>query len=741
MKRGKGFGVIVSILLLLCLSIGAIGAYPGIYSQTVKMRKNYFEEENFTNQLVQSSYAIYWKMEQQKADKELLPTDVFMPDYTAPKKPEAYRQGVTYAGEYSAGYEDSEYYEYYDEYEEERARAEYEAYDRYQSFNGWFRDIYETMGRNRGMQFWAQDHKTNQVLSNMKPSQRDALSPGTVLPEFDQQYQYYIWLTFDQKGEASISQVAGASLESQERLKAMDLEDLIYDYNWYDFMNYYGRMEGPKDMSLLLAVENDNNAYGSYGWYYGYWHERSNFYQAGFAWLYLGLCGLVLLLGLLLPIIKPLRLGGGVSRVIPLELCAFGLLMVIPFSDPMVQMALSTASGAAYQDLLENSFLPGSANVLVFGGNLTAWMLLLGAIYLMGLSLRQIFTMGPKAYLLKRCWCVRFVSWCCRKVKGLFSALGQVDLSEKSNKMLAKAVFANFLILTLICCFWFFGVAGLVIYSLILYVVLKSRLDEAKNSYQKLMDQIRRMKTGRLDASTDEDLGVFEPMKQELSGLADGMARAVEVETESQRTTSSMINHAADSLQEPLKDLVDSANALDGDHTPEEWKALAAGVMEKAARLQPVIDSLKRAATAAAKSGDVSLEPVDLGALLKQAEVELGDQATAAGIALRIQLPEEKVILPLDSDKSYRVIEILFKNIIKHGQPGSRAYVTVKPMEDWVEITLKNTSAKELDERAFGGEAGGLNVALAKSLTELMDGAYQVSTDGDLYKTVLRFKR
>lgn len=741
MKRGKGLGVIISILLLLCLSIGAIAAYPGIYSQAVKMRKNYFEEENFTNQLVRSSYAIYWKMEQQKADKELLPTDVFMPDYVAPKKPE-YNPPSTNVGEYSDGYSSAEAYEYYGEYGNERLRAEFEAYENYQSFNNWFRDTYDTIRRNFGMEFWAKDLKTDRVLSNMKPSQRDAISVGAVLPEFEQQYQYYVWITFDEKGEVSVDKVAGASMESQERLKTTGLEDLIYDYNWYDFMNYYGKIENPKDMSILIAVDNENNVYGNYGWYYGYWHERSNFYQAGFAALYLGLTCLALLLGLLLPLVKPLRLGRGVSRVIPLELCAFGLLMVIPFAEPMVQMAMETASGSMYENLLEDSFLPGSANVLVMGSNLVVWMLLLGAVYIMGLSLRQIFTMGPKAYLLKRCWCVRFVSWCCRKVKGLFTALGQVDLSDKSNKTLAKAVFANFLILTLICCFWFFGVVGLILYSLILYVVLKSKLDVAKSCYQKLIEQIRRMKAGRLDVSLDEDLGVFEPMKQELFGLAEGMSKAVEAETESQRTTSSMINQAADNLQEPLQDLVSSAKALDGDHTPEEWKALAAEVIEKAGRLQPVIDSLKRAATAAAKSGEVSLEPVDLGALLKQAEVELGDQARAAGIAFRIQLPEEKVILPMDSDKSYRIIEILFKNILKYGQPGSRAYVTVKPMEDWVEITLKNTSAEELDGKEFGGEAGGgLNVALAKSLTEQMDGVYQVSTDGDLYKTVLRFKR
>ena len=104
-------------------------------------------------------------------------------------------------------------------------------------------------------------------------------------------------------------------------------------------------------------------------------------------------------------------------------------------------------------------------------------------------------------------------------------------------------------------------------------------------------------------------------------------------------------------------------------------------------------------------------------------------------MVFRWQLPEEKVILPLDSQRTYRVFENLLVNITKYAMPGTRVYVNMENTENHVKIIMKNISATELNfnpseitERFVRGdssrntEGSGLGLAIAKSFTELQGG-------------------
>jgi signal transduction histidine kinase len=133
--------------------------------------------------------------------------------------------------------------------------------------------------------------------------------------------------------------------------------------------------------------------------------------------------------------------------------------------------------------------------------------------------------------------------------------------------------------------------------------------------------------------------------------------------------------------------------------------------------------------------------------------LELDDKIVQSEIDFRYDLPEKKVILTLDSEKTYRIFENLIINITKYAMPHTRAYIDMKLKGDSVVVTLKNVSdaelninAQEISERFVRGdvsrntEGSGLGLAIVKSFVELQDGKLQIIADGDLFKVMIEWK-
>ena len=145
---------------------------------------------------------------------------------------------------------------------------------------------------------------------------------------------------------------------------------------------------------------------------------------------------------------------------------------------------------------------------------------------------------------------------------------------------------------------------------------------------------------------------------------------------------------------------------------------------------------------------------VDIVGLLKQVGLECDRKIKEADLDFRWNLPEEKVVLLLDSQKTYRVFENLIVNITKYGMPHTRVYIDLIEQENGVTVTMKNVSAAELNfnpdeitarcvrgDSSRNTEGSGLGLAIAQSFTELQYGTLKVSTDADLFKVEIDFPK
>ena len=73
-----------------------------------------------------------------------------------------------------------------------------------------------------------------------------------------------------------------------------------------------------------------------------------------------------------------------------------------------------------------------------------------------------------------------------------------------------------------------------------------------EGKYQILLDGINRMAEGQLDVEIEEDLGIFNPFKEQLAKIQKGFKKAVAQEVKSERTKSELITNVSHDLKTPL---------------------------------------------------------------------------------------------------------------------------------------------------------------------------------------------
>ena len=608
----------------------------------------------------------------------------------------------------------------------------------------------------------------NEVIKNTnKPLEKlfTGISSGTE-EDLQEYYNAYFLMEFDENGRLTVDPVYTGGTDASILIKTLgqqERENIVWGSLAAEYreVGISSTLKHPSNFTIafgipansdyqLTAADDIENA--------GYWEILSAYRDAGAGLLYAGALALIAGLVFVMTSGKIWKCEIDLHRPgrwYVLEAAVIGIFVSLSMEETFIQSiySLTGSDTAALGSLLESGMdaLPGLLDLFAIGLSVFG---MLGIWYLSVRFLRPVFALGMREYVREYSFLYQIFPYVKKHWSKLREETEHIDFSNKSVKTIVKLVILNFIVLAAVSILWFFGIFALVVYSVVLFILLENYYRKIQFHYKALLRGVSRIAEGDLDAEITEDLGVFEPIKGELGKVRTGFKKAVEDEVRSQRMKTELITNVSHDLKTPLTAITTYVELLKKEDITEEERRSYIEILEKKSlRLKVLVEDLFEVSKATSNNITIEKMDVDVVNLLKQVSVEHTDKFAQMELEVRWNVPDEKVILQLDNQKTYRIFENLFVNIQKYAMPCSRVYIDIQKADGCAEIVIRNMSAAELNvrpeeltERFVRGDASrntegsGLGLAIAKSFTEAQGGTFSVDVDGDLFKVIIRWK-
>lgn len=178
----------------------------------------------------------------------------------------------------------------------------------------------------------------------------------------------------------------------------------------------------------------------------------------------------------------------------------------------------------------------------------------------------------------------------------------------------------------------------------------------------------------------------------------------------------------------------------------------------KTQRLRSLTENLFEAAKASSGEIPVKIEDINLSSVLTQALAEMEERLETRGLEIQVKDECKNIHVKADGQLLWRVLENLLGNISKYALENSRVYINVSEYNvgenGLAKMEIKNiskdalnVSPDELMERFKRGddsrntEGSGLGLTIAKDLIKMMNGVFEISVDGDLFKATVMLEK
>lgn len=339
------------------------------------------------------------------------------------------------------------------------------------------------------------------------------------------------------------------------------------------------------------------------------------------------------------------------------------------------------------------------------------------------------------------------------KLKGLGNKITEFDLRDNVNQDILKFTICNALLVIILYVISPSKTIFAILYVIISFLYIRKQSMKVRNDYKNMLDFTEQLSHGHFDTEIEDDLGIFNSMRDRLNNLKIGFEAAVKEETKSQNMKTELITNVSHDLKTPLTCIKNYVILLKNTQADETTRTEYLNQLERYTnRLSNLIQDLFDVSKAS--SGNIDLHPIDLRlqALVDQSLAECIEVLESKDI--QVVKNVEDVVVHLDGDKTYRVFENLLTNIGKYAMPHSRAYIDIHEEEDYVSVIFKNMSevemnfsSEEIQERFVRGDksrhetGSGLGLAIAKSFVVAQGGTFDIEIDCDLFKVIMTFKK
>lgn len=359
----------------------------------------------------------------------------------------------------------------------------------------------------------------------------------------------------------------------------------------------------------------------------------------------------------------------------------------------------------------------------------------------------------------KALWKNSLITWIpklCKTVGRKTGIVLELYSRNTSSKIKTTILVAGFLLLQVL----FIGsvFSGADVFLIILFLADLSALGYfiwKADGRDKIMEGLKRISGGELQYKIPlENLkGEQKIMADYINNIGDGLDAAVENSLKNERMKTELITNVSHDIKTPLTSIINYVGLLKRENFKDAKVCGYLEVLEeKAQRLKVLTEDVVEASKAS--TGNISLEmrELDFVEMLHQVIGEFEEKFEEKNLTMMVHFTDEPSTIYADGQRMWRVLENIFNNVVKYAMEGTRVYAELNKGDKKVVFSLKNISAQslnisadELTERFIRGdvarntEGSGLGLSIAKSLTELQGGEFNVYLDGDLFKVIITF--
>ena len=332
--------------------------------------------------------------------------------------------------------------------------------------------------------------------------------------------------------------------------------------------------------------------------------------------------------------------------------------------------------------------------------------------------------------------------------------------AKTTSKVIISASIMIFLWIVIALIFENSRTFPLVVVAFLCFCIYK--VIKISKEYSQIENKLKEIYDGnnKNELNQNEFSMLFKSSVTYLNDISNGFENAVQERMKSERMKAELITNVSHDIKTPLTSIINYVDLLKQENIQNSKAEEYIEILDnKSQRLKKLTEDLVEASKISTGNISLKLEKINVVELIKQATGEFEDKFKKHKLEVIVNSADDEINIMADSRYMYRIIENLYSNISKYALENSRVYIDVKrngkkAFSDVQNLSIEikniskdrlNISAEELMQRFVRGdksrttEGSGLGISIAQNLTELQNGKFELTLDGDLFKVKMEF--